>query len=299
MTRRLIVTGCGGFVAGSIVSQAGPEWDVHALTRGEPLLKRDGLTWHRVDLCDSASLWTIFRRIRPDVVIHAAAIADIDYCENHPDIAELVNVDVTRSLVLFSRQVGARMVYISTDTVFDGKSGMYREEDPPRPVNVYAETKLRAENIVLGELEAAVVARLSLVVGMPILGSGNSFLARMLPALREGREVSVPAREMRTPIDVITVGRALLELAEGSYAGYIHLAGNDRLSRCSMVRRIAARLGCPETLVMPRESESLPGRAPRPHDVSLDNARARATLRTPMLGLDDALELILQAGKGV
>jgi dTDP-4-dehydrorhamnose reductase len=142
--------------------------------------------------------------------------------------------------------------------------------------------------------ERVIVARLSLVVGLPILGAGNSFLARMIAAFKEGRTVAVPEREVRTPVDVLTVGKALLELAGSGHHGILHLAGRDRLNRLEMARRIAARFGYPEQLAVAQSTATSPGRAPRPRDVSLDNAKACAMLRTQMLSFDEALSLILK-----
>lgn len=294
-----MVTGAGGFVAGSIVRQAGPEWEVHAISRGEALLTREGLFWHRVDVRDAAGLNATVRETQPHAVIHTAALADIDYCDAHRDEAEALNVGVTEQLARLCRETGARMVHLSTDTVFDGTKGNYRETDAPGPVNFYAETKVRAEQIVSATLPNAVIARLSLVVGFPVLGTGNSFLAKLVPALEAGHEVGAPDDEFRTPIDVITLGRALLELAGSRVPGIIHLAGNDWMSRFEIVQRIARRMGFPEGLVLPRSATGAPGRAPRPRDVSLYNAKARGTLRTRMLGFDAGLDVILDARKGL
>jgi dTDP-4-dehydrorhamnose reductase len=139
-----------------------------------------------------------------------------------------------------------------------------------------------------------VVARLSLVMGLPVLGTVNSFLAKMVASLKSGSSTAMPSHEIRTPVDVITVGRALLELAAGDYTGIAHLAGNDSLSRLEMGRRIAARFGFSPELVVPAQPSQLPGRAPRPRDVSLDNRRTQEKLRTPMLSPDAALSLILE-----
>lgn len=294
MKRRLIVTGAGGFVAGGVVWQAGGGWEVHALVRKEIPFKREGMFQHVFDILDAGRLREAFREIRPDAVIHAAAVADIDFCESNKDIAEAVNVGVTREVARLCAESGARLVHLSTDTVFDGEKGNYTEEDPPGPVNFYAETKVRAEQVVAAEAPGAAVPRLSLVMGLPFMLGGNSFLSRMIASLEQGKEVGVPDDEVRTPVDVVTLGRALLELAGNDFAGLIHLAGNERLSRYVMSQRIADRLGFPRALVVAKNSGGLPGRAPRPRDASMHNAKARATLKTPMLGLDDGLELALK-----
>ena len=291
---KLIVTGANGFVAGSVLAQAGEEWQVHAISRGEKITKRAKLEWHTCDPQSLGQIAQLFRAVRPDAVIHTAAVADIDYCQAHPEEAQTANVDFTRALAELCAESGAKLVFCSTDTIFDGEHAPYDEEDEPKPVNVYAETKIEAEKIVTRLVPHAVIARLSLVVGLPVLGAGNSFLARMIAALKQGHAVAVPEREVRTPVDVLTVGKALLELAGSGHRGIIHLAGHDRLNRLELARRIAARFGYPENLVVAQAAATKPGRAPRPRDVSLDNSKACAMLKTPMRTFDEALSLILE-----
>jgi len=185
-------------------------------------------------------------------------------------------------------------VFCSTDTIFDGEHAPYKEEDIPGPVNLYAETKVEAERIVQSLGPQAVIARLSLVVGLPVLGAGNSFLARMVATLREGRSVGMTEYEIRTPVDVITVGRALLELAAGGQRGIFHIAGSSRVNRFELAQTAADRFGLPRSLVIRQPASSTPGRAARPRDVSLSNRKAAAELKTPMRTLDDGLSLILE-----
>ena len=298
MNRRLLVTGAGGFVAGSVIRQAGPEWEVHALSRGAAACERDGLHWHSFDLRDVERLRETFRDAQPDAVIHAAAVADIDYCEAHPDEAKQVNAEVTRELARLCGERRSRFVYLSTDTVFDGVKGFYSEKDPPGPLNVYAETKVMGEEAAAGMPEGWAVARTSLVMGFPVLETGNSFLSRMVPKFEAGEQVGVPENEIRSPIDVITLGQALLELAASEWSGFIHLAGNDVLNRYEMVCRIATRLGFSSELVFASDPGAIPGRAPRPRDASLNNALARGLLKTPMLGLAEGLERVIAAREG-
>ncbi len=292
--KKLIVMGANGFVAGSVLAQAGDEWEVHAVSRGNPLIRRDQLSWHACDPLVPAQLTQLFQEVKPAAVIHTAAVADIDFCQAHPETARAVNVDLTRTLADLCRDTGAKLVFCSTDTIFDGEHAPYDEDAQPGPINFYAETKVEAEQIVTRLGAQAVVARLSLVVGVPVLGAGNSFLARMIATLKSGQPVAATEREVRTPVDVITVGRALLELAAGNHAGIFHLAGLDRLNRFEIAQKIAARFGFSQKLIVAQAVAAWPGRAARPRDVSLNNAKACKQLKTPMRTLDDGLSLILK-----
>src|SRR5437870_5210563 len=198
---KLLVTGGSGFVAGSVLAKAGPQWDLHAVSRGpqpvrviprpasgsvNPILE-NSCEWHAVDPLVASHFSDLFREIRPGVIIHTAALADIDFCEAHPGLARAVNVEFTLNLVTLCAEIGTRLVFCSTDTIFDGEHAPYQEDDSPGPLNHYARTKVEAEQIVSRLGARAVIARLSLVVGLPVLGAGNSFLARMIDSFKEGR----------------------------------------------------------------------------------------------------------------
>jgi dTDP-4-dehydrorhamnose reductase len=281
-------------VAGSVLSQAGADWQIHAVSRGEAQAGRDNLRWHSCNPLAPGELARLFHEVRPQAVIHTAAMADIDVCQAQPDLARATNVTFTSTLAALCAETGARLVFCSTDTIFDGEHAPYSEDAPPGPLNFYAETKVEAEKLVSGLGAQGVIARLSLVVGLPVLGAGNSFLAKTIAALKQGRAVGFPGHEVRTPVDVITVGRALLELTAGSQQGIFHLAGLSRISRFEMGQAIARRFGFPQDLIKDQAPATTPGRAPRPRDVSLDNRQTRAQLKTPMRTLDEGLSLILE-----
>jgi len=299
MTRKLMVTGYGGFVAGSTVWQALRDggWDVYALSLIEAPGERENFHCLQFDLCDAGKLKEVFQAVKPDAVVHTAALADIDYCQNNQADAERINVGVTRELAGLCADTGTKLIACSTDSVFDGKKGMYTEKDEPTPVNFYAETKAKTEQIVRGMVPNGVVTRLSLVMGLPVLGAGNSFLAKTFDAWKKGEQTKFPENEIRTPADVITVGRAFLEIAGGDFTGLLHLACSTRINRYEMACQIAERLGYPRGLVVATDSNAMPGRAPRPNDASLDNSKAKRMLRTPMQTLMSGLDLVLEMKK--
>lgn len=291
--RKLLVTGFNGFVAGSVIAQAKGKWEIHGFGRSEKPAAEPGIFYHVLDLNDDQKLAVLFRQIAPDAVIHTAAMANIDICQTNQETAENVNVGITKTIARLCLESGAKMVFCSTDTVFDGIKGNYVETDEPKAVNFYAETKIRAEQIVLSASGKNVVARLSLVMGLPVMGHGNSFLAGTIEKLKEGLQIPFPSNEIRTPVDVITLGSALVELAGNQFGGIIHLSGNTAITRYEMAREIAATLGFSPDLILSTDSNSMAGRAPRPNNASMDNSLARKVLQTPMLSLHDGLLLTL------
>jgi dTDP-4-dehydrorhamnose reductase len=294
MARTVLVTGGGGFLGANILMRAESGYALHAIDQNPAALERENLTWHALDLQDRKALQYLLLDLKPDFVIHTAALSDIDYCEANPQKAEAVNVGVTLQIAELCRRTGARLIFFSSDSVFDGKKGRYRETDAPEPLNQYARTKVKAEKGIVDILANHVIIRPSLIMGLPVLESGNSFLWRLIQSLRSGTRSAFPSAEIRSPVDVITLSRATLETALLSFTGILHVAGNDRLSRYDMARRIAQALGYPAELIVDTEPQVAKGRARRPADASLDNTRTKSILTTPMKDFGEALQLIIE-----
>jgi dTDP-4-dehydrorhamnose reductase len=293
---KLLITGSNGFIAGSVIAQAVNTWEVHGIARAAIDSRNHSVTHHVCDLTDSEKFTELFKRIRPDAVIHAAAIANIDYCQHNQDVAKSVNVGVTKTVTALCKESGSKLVFCSTDTVFDGLKGNYTEDDLPNPVNFYAETKVQAEQIVLSASEKNVVARLALVIGLPVSGKGNSFMIDMITKLKRNEKVNYPQNEIRTPVDVVTLGAALTELAGNYFSGIIHLAGNTKINRYAMANHIAEALQFSEqtkSLILGTDSNAISGRARRPNDASMVNNKAKENLKTQMLSLSEGLSLTL------
>ena len=291
--KKLLITGINGFVSGSVVAHAMKDWEIHGVDLTEAEGLPESVHAYQADLTDDEVLKALFGFIKPDAVIHTAAIANIDVCENNQEVGEKVNVGITATLAKLCKKSGAKLVLCSTDTVFDGTKGYYTETDKPNGVNFYAKTKIQAENIVLSASKKNVVARLSLVMGLPVLGKGNSFLADTIEKLKKGESVKFPSNEIRTPVDVVTLGSALTELAGNDFGGIIHLSGSTRINRFEMAQFIAQKLGYSSGLIVATDSNAMPGRAPRPNDASMVNALAAKTLKTPMRTLEEGLDLTL------
>lgn len=295
MSKKILVTGASGFVGGSVLHHAPTDWSIHACSRSPLSGAPSNVVYHAFDLSDKRKMADVLAEVKPDAIIHIAAIANIDYAEANQEETVAVNTETTGRLANLAADHGARFIFCSTDNVFDGVDGFYNEDAMVSPVNFYGRTKVAAEVLAHEASENAVIARVALVIGMPIMGSGNSFLIKMEENLREGKEIQIPENEVRSPIDVITLGKSLLELADTDFTGVLNLSGTTCLNRYEMAKQIARKLGHSESLVIPTDSNAMAGRAPRPNDVSLDNALAKETLKTPMRDLDEALDMIFKS----
>lgn len=286
------MTGGSGLVGGSVCALAAGSWHVDATYHAnKPSLSR--VEWHQLDITDSSSVKALAEAVKPDVIIHTAAIADIDVCEGDPQAAWETNVAGTRNVKAGADAVSAHLVHLSTSTVFDGEKGDYRESDPTRAINVYARTKIASEAEALSKASNAVV-RTTLVIGFPKT-AGRSFLADAVAKLRGGKILALPKSEIRNPVDTWTLSSCLLELADSARAGIFHVAGLESLSRFEMGLKIADRVGVDRSLVASLEKLP-PGRAPRPRDASLNTEKVRSVLKTTLPDFSHAIEQAFRWG---
>jgi dTDP-4-dehydrorhamnose reductase len=266
---RLLVIGAGGFVGSQITRTAAEACDVVAGLRRAAGEASKSVS---IDITQSDSVRAAFDAVRPDAVILTAAMADIDRCEQEQVLAEQVNYFGPLHVARECQRLGARLLFTSTDAVFDGTLAAYPEDSQPTPVNFYGRTKARAEAVIQELLPTAVIVRFSLVLGLSPTPGNNSYVNKLADTLRAGREVRSPSYEFRNPIDVGTLAPLLVKLLRHDAAGIFHIGSSDKMSRYELARRLAVELGAPPELVRP-QTEPIAGRAPRGTDDFLVCAR--------------------------
>ena len=210
----------------------------------------DGNTWRRVELTDRAGLERVFRLAQPDVVVHLAAIADVGTAQSEPERATAVNVAATAAIARLSNRHGARLVFVSTEYVFSGERGHYREEEPPRPTTHYGQTKWEAEQEVAGLAARWSILRTSIVYGWPEPGRRN-FVPSLIERLRNGCHYHGPTDVYRTPIYVEHLTDGIAKLAQGDYPGVHHVAGRDWVSMYDFASAVAQEFHLDGDLVVP------------------------------------------------
>ena len=169
-----------------------------------------------------------------------------------------------------------------------GDAPSYSEDAAPDPVNYYGQTKCEAEKKIFEAMPEAKIIRISLVLGFPIDG-GNSFYMGLKNKLESGQDIFCPANEIRTPIDVATLAKAVLELAMNSFSGVLHLGATSSISRFELTRRAAEIMGFAGGKVIKMSEEEVAKRTPRHNNGILDVSKAGRVLKTPMPSVDEAV----------
>ncbi|WP_165064281.1 SDR family oxidoreductase [Paludisphaera rhizosphaerae] len=233
---------------------------------------------HAVDLTDPGAVSRGLDQADADVVLHAAAISDAETCRRDPDRARTINVEAVAWISEWCAARGRRLVFTSTDMVFDGTKPWSTESDEPRPILAYGATKRAAE---LEALKApdSVVARICLLYG-PTLCDRETFYDKAVGQLRAGAPQTFFDDEFRTPLDYATAARALAMLAASDFRGIVHVGGAERLSRFELMTKVARGLGLDGSLVRSNSRAEASFSEPRPADVSLDTSRLAALLPT-------------------
>jgi dTDP-4-dehydrorhamnose reductase len=291
---RIVLTGASGQLGGYLLREFQAQGRPVTAWSGNRTGELFGQRLHPVDLAMPDRVAAAYANARPEVVLHLGAVTTVAECFREPERARRVNTGATAVLAELAGRTGARLILVSTDMVFDGTRGGYREEDLPAPLSVYGRTKAEAEQVVLA-VARGVVVRTSLLYGPSVVGRPG-FFDNQVSDLRRGRPFPLFEDEWRTPLDLLTAARALLALAGSDYRGLLHLGGPERLSRLEMGRLLAAHLGCDPGVIIPSRRDDLKAPEPRPHDVSLDSSRWRGLV--PSLPWPSGAEALRQIMSG-
>jgi dTDP-4-dehydrorhamnose reductase len=268
----LLVVGGSGLVGGKVCEAGRDAFHVVGTHRGPaPKIPRVRFIEFHKERADEGV--ALVRQLKPAAVVDTAALHNVDRCEEERDLAWQVNAGSTGALARVAQDVGARYLFVSTDFVFDGTKGGYREEDVARPVNYYGETKLAGEHAVLAASGDHLVIRPSVVFGWD--NTRLNFATWVLSSLKEGKSINVATDWIGSPTFADSLASGILKLLKVPDGGVYHLAGADALSRHDFAVRLAKAFGLDAGLVKPVPSADLPLKARRPPDSSLSSAKAK------------------------
>ena len=290
---RILVTGAGGLVGSRMAVRLRAAHEVHGTYHDKPLpplgLPPDRV--RRVDITKEAELGQALEAVDPDVVVHCAAMTDVDGCEGKPDEARRANVFPVEQLAGWARRRGARVVLMSTDFVFDGTSPPYEVDAKPNPLCVYSTTKAEAE-AAIARAPGAVILRSAVIYGADYGHGKPNFAVWLMGELKAGRPVRVVSDQKNNPTVAELAAEFAARAIERRAEGVFHAAGRDCVARDEFARRIAQRFDLDPSLIVPVKTAELKQRAKRPARACLSLERSEKELDMKAWTLAESLNVL-------
>lgn len=293
---RILITGSNGLLGQKLVAALRQDPDVRliATSRGEDRTPRPlGDQYLSLDITDGMAVAAAFDLHRPEVVIHAAAMTNVDACELDPVACELQNVIATRYLVEAASRHRSHFIFLSTDFIFDGAHGPYRETDDPKPLSVYGHSKLEGERLVQeAGLARWAIARTIIVFGVAEGLSRTNVVLWAKGALEKGDPIRVVDDQWRMPTLAEDLADGCIRIARRRATGIYHLSGPDGMTILELVQRVGAYFGLSTSSVTPVHSDSLGQPAARPPRTGFVLDKARADLGYEPRSFEEGLGVI-------
>ena len=290
---RVAITGASGRLGGHLCLALSNHYDVIALSHQHAVPEDLCSFKSRLDLLDSTCFEVMLDNMKPTAVVHAAALSDPNTCENRKDHSLSVNVDVPKHLAKMCSERNIGFYFISTDLVFDGEKGHYKESDSVNPINTYGEHKAMAEELICELHSSPIIFRLPWMFGHPVIG--ESSLKQWAVQLKQGQALMGFTDEYRSAVSYSVAAEGIAELVvhfenlkarlgQVQEAQVFHLGGIETVSRFHFLCQMAELLHCSTELIHGQTQKEAIMPAKRPSDVTLDSRKARSLgYKTPFL----------------
>lgn len=233
----------------------------------------------KCDITDLEEVKQVINREKPDVIIHCAAMTNVDLCEDEIEKAYLINGDGTGNMAQAAEEINAKIIYVSTDFVFDGETGFYKEDDAVNPLGIYAKSKYEGEVQIQKYSTNWAIARVSVLYGWH---ERQNFTTWVINQLRQNNQINIVTDQINSPTLADNAGEAIFEIARQDKNGIFHTAGNNRISRYDFTELIAEAFDLNKKLINPTTSSEFIQKAPRPQDSSLDVSKVEKELGMKM-----------------
>ncbi|SOD18584.1 SDR family oxidoreductase [Pedobacter xixiisoli] len=293
--KTVLVTGSNGLLGQKITEQVLADKSVNliATNRGAnkyPIV--EGYIYETMDILDSKEVKTVLEKYRPDALIHTAAMTNVDTCHEQNEACRQLNVEATQCLASLCENMGIHFIYVSTDFVFDGLNGPYRENDEPKPVSFYGESKLAGERITQQMKGDWAIIRTILVYGILKDMSRSNIVLWAKGALEKGNPINVVIDQWRMPTLAEDLAKACLLAVEHKAKGIYHISGKDMMTIVDLVRRVADFWNLDKNLIREISSESLGQEAKRPKKTGFILDKAMTDLNYQPHSFEEGLEIM-------
>ncbi len=287
---RILVTGASGLLGAKVAELAHDiGHDVYsAYLNHIP----KGIKPLHLDIADRLEVFKKIEEIKPKSIIHCAALTDVDRCEVNQSLAKKINVDGSRFLAEASLKTKSYLVYVSTDYVFEGSKGMYKEDDDTVPVNFYGFSKLQGEKVVNKTTRNLLICRPSVIFGALTESWEKNFTDWVIQSLNKKSEINVVEDQIVSPTLNTNLAGMLIEACEKRITGIYHMAGASRISRYDFSVMLAEVMHLDKNFIKRAKMKDMAWLAKRPIDSSLNVNKAHSNFQTKPMNLNEALYVL-------
>ena len=260
----IIITGVNGLLGQKLLDKATANFSILGVDiHDQPFYQKKDFKYLKLDITDRRSVKEMILKFYPHFIINTAAMTDVDGCEIHKEQCWKINVEAVENIVYAARKIGSKIVQISTDYIFDGKSGPYNENENSSPLGYYGKSKLASENVLIqSELDHAVL-RTMILYGFGIKVRAN-FVTWLISALKRKQKVTIVTDQMGSPTLVDDLAAAIIKIIQLNKWDTFHIAGSEIIDRYSFAHKIAEIFGLDKELIFPITTADLKQKAPRP-----------------------------------
>ena len=265
--KRILITGANGLLGQKLVGLLAQQADVDliATARGENRLPISAsYTYRQMDITDRQQVFDVITDVRPDAVIHGAAMTDVDKCELDKEACWAQNVTATESIVVACEATGAFLCHVSTDFIFDGKNGPYNEEAEGNPISFYGWSKYAAERVVMSSSLQWAIARTVLVYGIAHDMSRSNIILWVKKSLEDGKIIKVVTDQFRSPTLAEDLATGCALIAKKQATGIFNISGKEVLTPHEMAIQTADYFGLDKSLITEATAATFTQTARRP-----------------------------------
>ena len=295
MKKKILIFGGSGLVGSTFINYAKDFFDV-SYTYNTNNFKIDNTKSLKIDLLsDSEKIPTLIKQHNPDVIVHMVAFPSVDFCEENRELAAELHVNVTKKIVEHAELNSSKVIFLSTDAVFQGElNKKYTEDDLTIPVNYYGVTKLDAEKVVL-ENSNNIVIRTSVIYGWH---AKSRFTNWILDCLKDKKTVDPFIDQFNCPTLVDDLAKSMIKMINLDVSGLFHASGKTCINRYDFAVKLSKKFGYDENLIVPVTSKEKKQEAPRPNSTCLDSSKLEKIIGFEFLNIDEGISFILDKSRG-
>ncbi len=290
--KRILICGSNGLLGQRLALLFGYQTEYEVLNTSHHrsfVLNKHLFDYTQLDIANRSDVKSLVSSFRPDIIINPAAMTNVDECEIQRENAWKINVIGVENLVEAARRTGAKLIHISTDYVFDGKNGPYKEEDKPNPINYYGRTKLAGENaIITSEIPFSII-RTIVVYGVGV-NVKNNFALWVYNSLQSGKNISCVDDQNSNPTYVGDLANGIVKCVEHNGEGIFHICGAEKVSRYDFAVSIAKYFQLDSSLIKKIKTSELPQRAERPMVTGFITTKAEKILHHKPMNVKEGIE---------